>query len=79
MLLSRKKLIQRSDGKELFFDLGSDPGEIRNLLESSPQLAAKLREQLRERTWESDPSRVSKSMEIDDESMSDPRSLGYLN
>ena len=69
------KLIERGDGVMLF-DLRSDPGESRNLASDRPQLVAALRSMLRDQVDEI--GQLGEPMIIDDETLKNLRTLGYL-
>jgi hypothetical protein len=72
------KLIVRSDGVELLFDLRSDPGESRNLRHEMPQVAGALREILtRELAGASLPG-SARAEPLDEETKRQLRALGYL-
>jgi len=76
-----EKLIWGSDGKHELYELGSDPGETRNLFELRPERAAELEEQLdqiiHERAREATEPRGSVA-DMDEETLSRLRALGYV-
>lgn len=74
----RRKLIVRSDGVELLFDLRRDPGERRNLAPSQPNLASALRRILERELVGADDLEASTPMPIDEETKRELRALGYL-
>ncbi|HEY7216185.1 MAG TPA: sulfatase [Thermoanaerobaculia bacterium] len=72
------KLIVRSRGGPLLFDLRADPGEHRNLAETDPRLEARLRAILRRELNGAAGAAPSAALEIDEKTRSELRALGYL-
>ncbi len=70
----RYKLIDRSDGIRLLYDLREDPEERHNLVDEEPELASTLAE-LFSRT---EPAQLGEEMEIDEETLEKLRALGYI-
>ena len=77
----RYKFIQSVDGREELYDLSTDPGEERDLIEAQPQTAAQLREYLvdwRERVPPFKDPEAKTTLSLSEETIRALRSLGYV-
>lgn len=72
------KLICSPDEPDMLFDLSRDPGERRNILESSPQIASRLFDDLD--LWlDGRSGRINqRKKSIDEETLEELRALGYI-
>jgi len=73
-----RKLVARSDGVEILFDLRADPGERRDLAGADPRLAAALRNLLRQGLVPAAERARSRALGLDETTKRDLRALGYL-
>ena len=78
MLSGGRKLIVRSDGHRLLFDLSADPGERDDLSVAQSQLVESYEAELNRHRAAVDDGRPSSSMEIDDQLHDALRALGYV-
>ena len=72
------KLIERQDGVTLLYDLRSDPDEQHDLAAALPHQVEGLRSLLNHQLTSSEPSQGGLTMELDEETREQLRSLGYL-
>ncbi|MEN8165629.1 MAG: sulfatase [Acidobacteriota bacterium] len=72
------KLISRSDGIELVFDLEEDPGERRNLAASDPDTTEELRDQMSAMMALMGGAPSAEQLQADDETTEQLRALGYV-
>lgn len=71
------KYIKNADGREELYDLGTDPGEVRDLASERPNRLAELRELLH--AWDAGiPVAREEAHELDEESIRALESLGYI-
>ncbi len=78
LIVRHKKLITRADGQRLLFDLANDPGETRNLAPTEARLVELLTRILEAETRPGAVTPTSQ-MELDEDSKSQLKALGYLN
>jgi arylsulfatase A-like enzyme len=73
------KYIWASDGRDELYDIASDPGEERNLIDAEPEVAARLRKSLEEWLASFSPARASdEELELDAAMRQRLEDLGYL-
>ncbi len=72
------KLITRSDGVELVFDLGEDPEERRNLVKVDPETTERLRSQMSALMASMGTAPLAERLKIDEETKNQLRALGYV-
>lgn len=72
------KLIARSDGAVLLYDLEGDPAERRDLTQDRPELAEEMQRELMARISQLSQSRDLSGAELDEATKDQLRSLGYV-
>ena len=79
LTFGRFKLVRRYDGLVQLFDLGSDPGEELDLAAERPELVTQLSEQMDRQLAGVDAAGSDETMEFDEDTLEQLRSLGYID
>jgi arylsulfatase A-like enzyme len=74
----RYKLVRQVDGLVQLFDLQQDPGELIDLSQERPEIVAKLGDLLEQELTGVDTSLSDETMDFDEDTLEQLRSLGYL-
>ncbi|MFQ5741147.1 MAG: sulfatase [Acidobacteriota bacterium] len=78
VIWNRMKLVRRSDGMEMLFDLSADPLERRNLAPQFPEMTRRLQLMLQEEIGQEADFSSSRELQLDEETLRQLRSLGYV-